>query len=194
MGQLGTRGSAKLRLQEAEKAGQVLGLEVRDNLGMEDGWFKVDQEHIIKVVEKIRQYKPDIVIANAIHDRHPDHGKGSRLVSEACFFSGLAKIDTGQEVWRPRAVYHCIQDRYIRPDVIVDISGHMGKKLEAIAAFSSQFYDPNSEEPETPISSKSFLESVKARSVEYGRLIGATHGEGFTVERTIGVNDLTGLL
>jgi len=161
---------------------------------MEDGWFSHDKEHIMAIIRKIREYQPEVVLANAIRDRHPDHGRASKLVSEACFFSGLKSIDTGQAQWRPKAVYHYIQDRQIKPDFIVDISGHIEKKKEAIMAFSSQFFDPNSKEPTTPISSEQFLDVIITRSADLGRTIGVSHGEAFTTERPLGVVDLIGIL
>ena len=191
-GQLGSRGSVELRSEEAEKASKILGLDVRENLGMEDGWFKNDRSHIEKVAGMIRKYKPEIVLCNAWKDRHPDHGRASKLVSEAAFYSGLVKLDIdGLEAHRPRMVLHYIQDRMLNPDIVIDISAYMDKKMEAIMAFSSQFYDPISKGPTTPISSKEFIEFVRGRAREMGRLIGVEYGEGFTVERAVGVKDLT---
>ncbi len=194
-GELGTRGSAAIRDAEAQLAGQVMGISFRENLGMKDGFFELNEENKLAVVRMIRKYRPEIVLANAIDDRHPDHGRGSKLVSDACFLSGLIKVvtrldDREQEAWRPKAVYHYIQDRTMRPDFIVDISGTMEKRVKAIMAFSSQFYNPNSTEPETAISSKLFLEGLKSRALEFGRLIGAEYGEGFVAERTPGIDDL----
>ncbi|HEY4652099.1 MAG TPA: bacillithiol biosynthesis deacetylase BshB1, partial [Pontibacter sp.] len=159
-----------------------------------------DREHKLRIVEKIRQYKPELVIMNAIHDRHPDHGRGSQVVSEACFLAGLKMIETTgadgekQEAWRPKAVYHFIQDRYIKPDVVVDITPYWEKKLESIRAFKSQFYNPEDASANTYISSPEFMEFVEARAKEYGHAIGVTYGEGFTVERMIGVKNLFDLL
>lgn len=193
-GQLGSRGSAELRLQEAEMAKAILGLDVRENLGMEDGWFRSDKKHIEQIALMIRKYQPEIVLCNAVKDRHPDHGRASKLVSDAAFYSGLIKVETGTvKAWRPRMVLHYIQDRMINPDIVVDISDFMERKMNAIMAFSSQFYDPKSKEPATPISSKEFMEFIRGRAREMGRLIGAEYGEGFTVERAIGVKDLTEL-
>ncbi len=198
-GELGTRGTAAIREQEAKKASEIMGIHVRENLDMKDGFFEVNEENKLKVVQMIRKYRPEIILANAVHDRHPDHGRGSKLVSDACFLSGLVKVVTmsdgkSQGVWRPRAVYHYIQDRNMRPDFIVDISQTMDKRVAAIMAFSSQFFNPESQEPETAISSKIFLEGLKARALEYGRLIGTDYGEGFVAERTPGVDDLFQLL
>lgn len=194
-GELGTRGSAELRLVEATNAAKILGVAVRDNLKMADGFFKNDKEHQLEVIKKIRQYQPEIILCNAVSDRHPDHGRASQLVSDACFYSGLMKIETElngakQQSWRPKAVYHYIQDRSLKPDFVVDVTAFADKKMEAIQAFSSQFYDPNSKEPVTPISVKNFLEFIKGKMAVLGRDIGVDYAEGFTVERTMGVNDL----
>lgn len=199
-GELGTRGNATLRLEEAEKAKNIFGLEVRENLGMADGFFQLDQENLLKVIRVIRQYQPDIVLANAVSDRHPDHGRASKLVRDACFLSGLIKIDTIdvagklQSPWRPKAIYHYIQDRYIKPDLIIDISPYIDQKIEVIMAYASQFYNPKSNDPETPISSKSFMEYVKAKDRSFGRDIHVEYAEAFNVERTIGVDNLFNLL
>jgi len=194
-GELGSRGSAEIRLEEAEKASKVLGVTHRINLGMKDGLFQNDPSHQIKVIEQIRRFQPKIVITNAPKDRHPDHGRASDLVSESCFYSGLIKITSEwrgstQLHWRPEAVYHMIQDRYIKPDFVVDISAHFEKKMKTIQVFASQFFNPESKEPDTPISSKAFLEIVGARNRDFGRLIGAEYGEGFVVERPMGVEDI----
>jgi bacillithiol biosynthesis deacetylase BshB1 len=198
-GELGTRGSAEIRDKEAAKAAKILGVEVRENLEFADGFFVNDKKHQLRVIEKIRAYKPDIVLCNAVDDRHIDHGKGSKLVSNACFLSGLVKIETSvnnrnQEPWRPNIVYHYIQWKNLQPDFVVDVSGFIDKKIEAIQAYGSQFYDPKSMEPETPISSKNFFDSVKYRARDLGRLSGVDHAEGFTVERTIAVNGLQNLI
>ncbi|MDQ3049206.1 MAG: bacillithiol biosynthesis deacetylase BshB1 [Bacteroidota bacterium] len=195
IGELGTRGSGELRLQEAEDAAKILGVSVRDNLGMADGFFQNDKEHQLKIIQKIRQYKPEIILCNAIEDRHPDHGRAAKLVSEACFYSGLRRIKTThegevQECWRPKAVYHYIQDRQLKPDFVVDVSDFIEKKMEAIMAFRSQFYDPNSNEPESPISAKNFFDVVKGKMSLFGRDAGFNYAEGFTVERAPGVKDL----
>ena len=192
-GELGTRGNAELRFKEAERAKEVLGIEARENLGFADGFFLNDKAHQLPIVEMIRKYRPEIVLANSVHDRHPDHGKAAKLVADACFLSGLVKIQTGQEAWRPKAVYHYIQDEYIHPDISVDITPYFDKKLESILAYSSQFYDPDSEEPETPISGKDFLEFLKGRAMVVGRPIGAKYAEGFTAARNVGVNNLLDL-
>ena len=199
-GELGTRGTPEIRLQEAETAAKVLGVSVRDNVGLLDGFFHNDPSNQIALVPYIRKYRPEIVLANAIDDRHPDHGKGARLIYDACFISGLRRIETmgddgkPQEAWRPKFIYHFIQDRYIKPDFIVDITPHWKKKEEAIRAFRSQFYDPNSNEPNSYISSPEFLEFLEARSKEYGHAIGVKYGEGFTTQRIIGVDNLWSLI
>ena len=198
-GELGTRGSAKLRKKEAAKAAKILGVLFRDNLKMKDGRFRNDDAHQVEVIKKIREYRPEIVLCNSIVDRHPDHGRAAQLVSDACFYSGLKKITTKlkgkeQQAWRPKAVYHCIQDRYIKPDFVVDVTPFVEKKMEVIMAYSSQFYDPRSKEQQTPISSKHFLEAVKARMIDYGRNIGVDYAEGFTANRFIGIKDLFDLI
>jgi N-acetylglucosamine malate deacetylase 1 len=199
-GELGTRGNAALRLQEAEKAKEILGIKHRDNLGMADGFFQHSEENIRKIISIIRKYRPDIVLANAISDRHPDHGRASKLISDACFYSGLIKVETKdnegntQIAWRPKVVYHYIQDRNLKADFVVDITKYIDKKIASIMAYSSQFFDPDSKEPETPISSKSFIEYMKAKNRAYGRDINAEYAEAFTVERNIGVNDLFDLI
>jgi bacillithiol biosynthesis deacetylase BshB1 len=194
-GELGTRGSAEIRDQEASDAAKILGVSVRENLNMRDGFFVNDEKHQLEIIKMIRKYQPEIVLCNAIDDRHIDHGKGSKLVSDACFLSGLMKIETVldgeiQKPWRPKVVYHYIQWKNIEPDFVVDITGFTDKKIESILAYRSQFYDPNSKEPESPISSKNFLESLNYRSRDLGRLTGVEHAEGFTVERYLAVNSL----
>ncbi|MFT4982581.1 MAG: bacillithiol biosynthesis deacetylase BshB1 [Bacteroidia bacterium] len=193
-GELGTRGSGELRLIEAEKAQQILGIDARENLGFADGFFQNDREHQLPIIEVIRKYRPEIVLANSVHDRHPDHGKGAKLVADACFLSGLIRIETGQEAWRPKVVYHYIQDEFIHPDLTVDITPYFDKKIESILAYSSQFYDPESAEPDTPISGKEFLNFLKARAQVMGRPISAELAEGFTAARNIGVKNLFDLV
>ncbi len=198
-GELGTRGSAEIRDQEANAAAQILGVSVRENLAMRDGFFVNDEKHQLEIIKKIRKYQPEIVLCNAIDDRHIDHGKGSKLVSDACFLSGLMKIETlldgeQQKAWRPKVVYHYIQWKNIEPDFVVDITGFTDKKIESILAYRSQFYDPNSTEPESPITSKNFFESLNYRSRDLGRLVGVDYAEGFTVERYLAVNSLGDLL
>ena len=200
-GELGTRGTPELREQEAKKAADILGLSIRINLEFADGFFVNNKEHQLQVIEVIRKFQPDIVLCNAIDDRHIDHAKGSKLVSDACFLSGLLKIDTKwvgddewQEPWRPRQVYHYIQWKNLEPDFVVDVSDFIDQKMEAINAYASQFFDPDSKEPETPISSKNFTDSIRYRARDLGRLIGVEYAEGFTVERYIGVRNLGDLI
>ena len=198
-GELGTRGSVEIRNNESEAAAKILGISIRENLDMRDGFFLNDESHQLRIIEIIRKYKPEIVLCNAIDDRHIDHAKGSKLVSDACFLSGLIKIETSidgiqQEAWRPKLVYHYIQWKNIEPDFVVDITGFIDKKEASILAYGSQFYNPNSEEPETPIATKNFLESIHNRSRELGRLIGTEYAEGFTVERYLAVNSLGDLI
>ncbi|MBL4656144.1 MAG: bacillithiol biosynthesis deacetylase BshB1 [Bacteroidetes bacterium] len=195
-GELGTRGTPEIRSEESAEAAKIIGVEIRENLGFEDGFFENSKENQLKVIEVIRKYQPDIVIASAIEDRHPDHGRASKLISDSCFLSGLLKIKTATaEPWRPNAVYHYIQFRsHITPNLVVDISDFHEKKMEAIKMHKSQFYDPDSNEPETMIAQKGFLEFIEARALEYGTQIGVKYGEGFTAERYIGVKDLSSLL
>jgi len=194
-GELGTRGTAEIRAKEAAAASAMMGISIRENLELEDGFFEVSAENKLKVVQQIRKFKPTIVLANAIADRHPDHGRGSQLVSDACFLSGLTKVQTffdgvEQEAWRPRVVYHYIQDRYMKPDFIVDISSVMEKRMNALLSYSSQFYNPNSTEPVTAISTTQFLDNLRGRAIDFGRIIGVDYGEGFIAERVPGVQSL----
>ncbi len=198
-GELGTRGSAEIRDAEASKAAELLGVSYRENLGFKDGFFTNDESHQMAVIKMIRKYQPEIVLCNAIRDRHIDHGKGSSLVSDACFLSGLRRIQTelegiDQKAWRPKLVYHYIQWENIKPDFVVDVSGFIDKKIEAVMAYSSQFYDPDSKEPVSPISSQNFLESINYRARDLGRLIGTDYAEGFTVERFVAVDNLDQLI
>lgn len=198
-GELGTRGSAELRMIEAGNAAKILGVSVRENLGFADGFFTNDKKHQLEIIKMIRKYQPDIVLCNAIDDRHIDHGKGSKLVSDACFLSGLVKIETElegkqQEKWRPKHVYHYIQWKNIAPDFVIDVTGFIHKKQAAVLAYSSQFYDPNSKEPESPITSKTFIESINYRSRDLGRLIGVEYAEGFTSERYVAAENLSKLI
>ena len=198
-GELGTRGSVEIRYKESAKASEILGISFRINLKMRDGFFKNDEEHQIQVIRMIRKYRPKIVLCNAVDDRHIDHGKGAKLVSDACFLSGLKRIETvldgeKQEAWRPNVVYHYIQWKDLKPDFVVDITGFMDKKVQAIMAYDSQFYNPNSDEMVTPIATKNFLDSIKYRSQDLGRLIGTDFAEGFTVERYLAVNSLEDLI
>ena len=198
-GELGTRGNAPLRLQEAEEARKIQGALLRDNLGFRDGFFTNDEAHLMPIIKKIREYQPEIVLCTAIDDRHIDHGKGSKLVSDACFLSGLRRIETSvdgvaQAAWRPKYVYHYIQWKNIVPDFVVDITGFMDVKLAAVLAYKSQFYDQNSTEPDTPISNKMFLDSITYRAQDLGRLIGTDFAEGFTCERVPAVKSVFDLI
>lgn len=198
-GELGTRGSAELRDKEAAKAAEILGVSVRENLGFADGFFINDKKHQLEIIKMIRKYQPEIILCNAIDDRHIDHPKGSKVVSDACFLSGLLKIETElggvkQEKWRPKQVYHYIQWKNIEPDFVVDVTGFMDKKIASVMAYSSQFYDPKSNEPETPITSKNFTDSVEYRARDLGRLIGVDFAEGYTTERYVAVEDLGKLI
>lgn len=198
-GELGTRGSAEIRDTEADNAAKILGVSVRENLRFRDGFFINDENHQMAVIQMIRKYRPDVVICNAVDDRHIDHGRASRLVSDSCFLSGLLKIKTAidsteQEAWRPKQVYHYIQWKNTEPDFVVDVSGFMEKKVASVMAYTSQFYDPESNEPITPIATKNFKESILYRAADLGRLINTEYGEGFTVERYLAVNSLSDLI
>ena len=194
-GELGTRGTVETRDQESADATKILGLHVRENLEMRDGFFKNDEEHQLKIIQIIRKYTPEMVLSNALHDRHPDHGRAADLVYDALFLSGLAKVTTSSEgveqvAFRPRLLLQFIQDRYIKPDILIDISDFWDKKLECIHAFKTQFSNPDNDEQETYISSPEFLRSIEARSREFGKSIGAVHAEGFTSRKLLGVDDL----
>lgn len=198
IGELGSRGSGELRLVEAANSAKLLGVEFRENIGLADGFFENDKESQLAIIKMIRKYQPEVVLANAVRDRHPDHGRASKLISDACFYSGLLKIETNlegeqQTHWRPKAVYHYIQDRLIKPDFVVDVSEFLDKKIASIQCFSSQFYNPESKEPKTPISGEEFFDFIKGRMMQFGREIGVQYAEGFTAERYIGVEDLLGL-
>lgn len=198
-GELGTRGTPEGRIQEAKNAAAIMNIAVRDNIGLADGFFANNEAHQKAIIPYIRKYQPDIVITNAVGDRHPDHGRAGELVADSCFYSGLRMVKTldeqgnEQEAWRPKHVFHTVQDRYISPDFVVDITYVHDKKIEAIRAFESQFFVPsyNSDEPQSYISSPDFLEFVIARAREMGHSIGVTFGEGFTTSRKLGVRDLS---
>ncbi len=198
-GELGTRGSADLRMEECRAASQILGLVDRVNLGMADGFFEENEAHLHQIIREIRHFRPKLILANSIKDRHPDHGRAAALVARAAFLSGLPKIITErngitQEAYRAPMLLHYIQDMYIEPDVVLDVSAYAEEKIKVVQCFSSQFYDPNSTEPETPISNAHFFEFMKGRMLQFGRPIGAKYAEGFTVNRTLGVNDLFNLI
>ena len=195
-GELGTRGTAETRNEESKNAADILGVCLRVNMDFEDGFFTNDKEHQMAIIKMIRKYQPDIILCNAISDRHIDHGKGSKLVSDACFLSGLIKVETKdnngelQAQWRPKQVYHYIQWKNLEPDFVVDVTGFIDKKMEAVLAYKTQFYNAKSKAPETPISSKNFTDSIKYRARDLGRLIGVEYGEGFNVERYVAVDSL----
>lgn len=194
-GEMGTRGTAETRAEESKNATKILGIQVRENLALDDCFFDLSKESQLAIIRMIRKYKPNTILANAIEDRHPDHGRGAKLVSEAFFKSGLRKIETFengtlQEPWRPAAIYHYIQDRYIKPDFVIDITEVQEQKLESIRAFKTQFFDPNSDEPSTYISSPEFLETIIARSREFGKLTKkGVFAEGFTVEKIVEIDN-----
>ena len=197
-GELGSRGTIETRYSEAAEASKIMGISARNNLKLADGFFEQNEQSLQLIIEQIRHFQPEIVLANAIEDRHPDHGKAAKLVSEACFLAGLRKIETtyqgeNQAAHRPKAVYHYIQDHFIKPDFVVDVTPFVERKIEAIKAFKTQFYDPNSSEPKTPISGEEFFDFIKGRMLQFGRSIGVKYAEGFTVERPIGVKNLVDL-
>jgi len=194
-GEMGTRGTPEIRLKEAAEAADVMGVSVRINLAFEDVFFVNDREHQLAIAKEIRKYRPDVVIANAVTDRHPDHGKGASLIAQACFIAGLKRVETEvdgqtQEPWRPRNVYHMIQSNFIDPDFVLDVSEHWDKKMEAVKAYKSQFYDPKSKEPETFISTPAFMNLIESRGVEMGQPVGFKYAEGFTISKRIGLKDL----
>ena len=196
-GEMGTRGTAETRAEEAEAARNILGVSTRDNVGLPDGFLENIRDYQMRIIPFIRRYKPEIVLANAMHDRHPDHGKGGKLIADSCFLSGLRALETKYEnneiqaAWRPKSVYHLIQDRYIEPNFVVDVSEVWDRKMEAIKAYKTQFDSPvDSAEPQTPISTPDFIYFLEARAREYGRTIGVRFGEGFTSESGVGVKSL----
>lgn len=198
-GELGTRGTDQTRKEEATEAAKILGVAARENLGLKDGFLVNSEEYQMELVKMIRKYRPEIVLANAIDDRHPDHAKAAKLESDACFLAGLRKIETilegeVQEVWRPKQIYHYIQWKDVKPDFVMDISEHLDKKIEACMAFKTQFYDPKSTEPETPITSKDFYESLTYRAQDLGRLSGVSYAEGFTTEKLMALKNFDGII
>ncbi|MBZ9788031.1 bacillithiol biosynthesis deacetylase BshB1 [Psychroflexus sp. CAK57W] len=198
-GELGTRGTAETRENEAKDAAKILGVSMRKNLEFSDGFFTNNTAHQLEIIKVLRKYRPDVILCNAIHDRHIDHGKGSKLVSDSCFLSGLKKIETicegnTQKEWRPKHIYHYIQWYDIEPDIVVDITGFMDQKIDCIKAYKTQFYDLESKEPETPISSSNFFDSITYRARNLGRIINTEHGEGYTVERYPAVNSIFDLI
>jgi bacillithiol biosynthesis deacetylase BshB1 len=199
-GELGTRGSAEIRTKETKEASKILGITIRENMDFKDGFFRNDEEHQLKIIQVIRKYQPDFVFCNAPDDRHIDHPKGSQLIVEASFLSGLTKINTDdfsgnpQKQWRPKNIYHYIQWNNLDPDFIFDVSGFHNTKMDAVKCYSSQFYDPKSKEPETPISTRNFLNFVQSRANDFGRLIGVEHGEGFISNRKLGFSSFDELI
>ncbi len=198
-GELGTRGTAETRKVEADNAAKILGVHVRENLKMADGFFQNDEQHQRKIIEAIRKYQPNIILCNAPEDRHPDHGRSAKLVSDAAFLSGLRKIVTNldgkmQDAWRPTYVFHYIQARYLKPDFVVDISAFADIKLQSILAYTTQFHDPNSTEPQTFISSPQFVSLVQSRDQMWGQQIGVEFAEGFISEKVIGVKSMDGFI
>jgi len=199
-GELGTRGSAEIRTKETNEASKILGITIRENMDFKDGFFRNDEEHQLKIIKVIRKYQPDFVFCNAPDDRHIDHPKGSQLIVEASFLSGLTKINTydssgyAQKQWRPKNIYHYIQWKNLDPDFIFDVSGFQNTKMDAVKCYSSQFYDPKSKEPETPISTKNFMDFVQSRANDFGRLVGVEHGEGFISNRKLGFSSFDELI
>lgn len=198
-GELGTRGTAETRKQEAAAAAAIMGITVRENLGMADGFFQNDEQHQRMVIKVIRKYRPEIILANAPEDRHPDHGRSAKLVSDAAFLAGLRKIETTdneqpQEAWRPTYVFHYIQDRFIQPSFVVDITAYMDKKIESVLAYTTQFNSTGGNEPQTYISTPQFLETVKARAMMLGKRIGVGYAEGYITEKIIGINSFDAII
>ncbi len=198
-GELGTRGNSETRIREASIASQVMGLSIRENLEMKDGFFEMTEENKNLIIQQIRRFKPNIVLACAIKDRHPDHGRAAKLVADACFLSGLRKIETRwnndiQQPHRPKIVLHYIQDEYLKPDFVVDVSHFVEQKIESIKSYKTQFYNPNSNEPETPISGSEFFDFIKGRMMQYGRPIGVKYAEGFICNRIFGIESFEDLI
>ncbi len=198
-GELGTRGTPEIREREAAEAARIMGVNERVNLGLPDGFFERNRDSLLKLIVQIRRFRPDIVLGNSLHDRHPDHGRAGELISEACFLSGLRKIETEfegatQAAWRPRAVYHYLQDYWLDPGLVVDVSEVWEDRMKAVYAYASQFYNPDSDEPETPISSKDFMAHIEGRAKQLGRLIGVDYAEGFVMKRPPGVKDIFDVL
>lgn len=195
-GELGTRGSGPLRLEEAAESSKILKLSARENLGFRDGFFLINESNQLAIISMVRKYRPEVVFLNAPEDRHPDHGRASKLCTKSCFYSGLRRIVTldkngkEQEPWRPKNAFHYIQDRHLEPDFVVDVTGFWETKIESVKAFKSQFYDPNSDEPASYISSSEFLEFVNSRGIEFGHQIGTKYGEGFIKSKVLGINSV----
>ena len=201
-GELGSRGTIETRYEEAAKAAMIMGVHVRENLKMRDGFFKNDEEHQRRLIVAIRKYQPEIVITNSLEDRHPDHGRAAKLTTDSCFLSGLVKVETNdelgsqQEPWRPKYVFHYIQDRYHEPDFVIDISNVFEQRMDAVKGYTTQFYNPDNENdgPQTYISTSAFLDSIIARARVIGKKIGVQYGEGFNTEKSLGIKDLDSLI
>ncbi|HEU5053714.1 MAG TPA: bacillithiol biosynthesis deacetylase BshB1 [Hanamia sp.] len=200
-GELGTRGTAQTREEEAANSAKILGVDARENLDMADGFFQNDEENQRKIIRILRKYKPEIVLCNAIDDRHPDHGRAAKLVSDSCFLSGLRKIETiddgeKQPIWKPKYIFNYIQDQYFSPSFLIDISDVIDKKIEAIKAFKTQFFTGKEDdnEPQTYISTPEFLESIINRSKMFGKMIGVKHAEGFVSKKMIGISTFDALV
>ena len=198
-GELGTRGTPTTRTQEADAAAKIMGVDIRENLDMADGFFANDEAHQRKIIALIRKYQPDIILANAPEDRHPDHGRSAKLVSDAAFLSGLRKIETihdgvAQNAWRPAYTFHYIQDRFIQPSFVIDITAYMERKIEAVLAYGTQFNSADTSEPQTYISSPQFLETVKARALMLGKRIGVGYAEGYITEKIIGFSNFDAII
>ena len=187
-GELGTRGSAEIRMKEADSASKLMNIALRENLAFDDGFFINDDDHKRELIRKIREYQPDIILTNAPSDRHPDHSRASQLTIDACFLAGLEKVDTDQEVWRPKAIYHYIQFNNITPDFVVDISEYFDQKIKAVKEYKSQFYNPDSKETNTIISSKEFFESIEYRAKDLGRQTACKYAEGFIAHQLPKIN------
>lgn len=201
-GELATRGTVETRYAEASNAAMIMGVQVRENLKMRDGFFRNDEEHQLKLIQAIRKYRPSIVLANALHDRHPDHGRAGNMIAECCFLSGLSKIETKdenrnpQEKWRPAYVLHYIQDWFQEPDLLIDISDVFEQRMKAIEAYSTQFNKSGEVEdgPQTYISSPDFLDTIIGRARMLGKRIGVKYAEGFITEKKIGIKNLDVLI
>jgi bacillithiol biosynthesis deacetylase BshB1 len=198
-GELGTRGTPTTRTQEAAAAAKIMGVDVRENLDMADGFFVNDEAHQRKIIALIRKYQPDVILANAPEDRHPDHGRSAKLVSDAAFLSGLRKVETvhdgaTQQAWRPAYTFHYIQDRFIQPSFVIDITKYMDRKIEAVLAYGTQFNSADTSEPQTYISSPQFLETVKARALMLGKRIGVGYAEGYITEKIIGFSNFDAII
>lgn len=189
-GELGTRGSVSTRDQETDLANTIMGVTIRENMNFKDGFFQDDEDHQVPIIRKIREYRPKIIIANAPYDRHPDHSRASQLIVNACFLSGLEKIVTDQNIWRPELIYHYIQFNNIKPDLVVDISKQMDLKIRAVKAYKTQFYNPESNESSTIISTADFLESVRYRAKDLGRESRCQYAEGFISNQLLKVDSL----